>query len=256
MQTIAVTREVSSALGECELTFRSRERIDLERARSQHATYCSLLSSWVDRWIALPEDREHPDSSFVEDAALVFAELAVLTRPGPASRRDEPSALESILAEFRLVERIVGPATLDGGDVFRCGRTVYVGESTRTTPDGARQLRQLLAPHGYDVVGVPVRGCLHLKSAACPLSEEQILIQPEAVDSASFRDVDVISVAPAEPAAANVLAVGRRVLMPLGYPETQQHLERSGYEVHAIDMSELIKAESGVTCSSLIFEVG
>ena len=153
---IAITREVSSSLVRCELTHRDREPIDIRRARRQHGAYCAALADMVDRVITLPPLEERPDAVFVEDPAIVLDEIAIITRPGAASRRPERESLKEALEPYRRIASIVSPGTLEGGDVVRLGRTLYVGRSTRSNDEGMAQLSAFVKPHGYDVVPVPV----------------------------------------------------------------------------------------------------
>lgn len=250
---IAVTREVSPALGNCELSYVPREAIDVARAGAQHRDYQRALETLGCRLQTLPAEPERPDSVFVEDVAIVLDEVAVLTRPGALSRRAEVASVAEVLRRYRPVLAIEEPGTLDGGDVLRVGRTLYVGESARSNAEGIAQLRELLAGHGYAVQGVPTRGCLHLKSAVTQLNDHTLLLQPEWVDRERFADFRVIEVDPAEPPAANVLRIGDALVMPAGFPRTRQRLLDAGFRVIAVDVSELQKAEGAVTCCSLVF---
>jgi dimethylargininase len=250
---IAVTREVSPALGDCELSYVPREAIDVARAGAQHHDYQRALEILGCRLLTLPAEPDLPDSVFVEDVAIVLDEVAVLTRPGALSRRAEVASVAEVLRGYRSVLAIAAPGTLDGGDVLRVGRTLYVGESARSNAEGIAQLRELLAGHGYAVQGVPTRGCLHLKSAVTPLGDDTLLLQPEWVDRDRFADFRVIEVDPAEPHAANVLRIGDALVMPASFPRTRQRLLDAGFQVTAVDVSELQKAEGAVTCCSLVF---
>ncbi len=253
---IALTREVSPALGDCELSYVSREPIDVARARTQHRDYQRALETLGCRLLVLPAEPGLPDSVFVEDVAIVLDEVAVLTRPGALSRRAEVASVAEVLRRYRPVLAIEAPGTLDGGDVLRVGRALYVGESARSNAEGIAQLRELLAGHGYAVQGVPTRGCLHLKSAVTQLDNRTVLLQPAWVDRARFADFRVIEVDPAEPHAANVLRIGDALVMPTSFPRTRQRLVDSGFDVTAVDVSELQKAEGAVTCCSLVFHAG
>ena len=250
---IAVTREVSPALGDCELSYVPRELIDVARASAQHRDYQRALETLGCRVLALSAEPGLPDSVFVEDVAIVLDEIAVLTRPGALSRRAEVAGLAEVLRRYRPVRAIEAPGTLDGGDVLRIGRTLYVGESARSNAEGIAQLRGLLTAHGYTVQGAPTRGCLHLKSAVTQLDNDTVLLQPEWVDRARFADFRVIEVDPVEPHAANVLRIGDALVMPASFPRTRQRLLDAGFHVIAVDVSELQKAEGAVTCCSLVF---
>lgn len=253
--TMALTRPISASLADCELTYLERQPIDLDRARVQHAQYEQALRDLGCRVQALPEAPALPDAVFVEDLAIVLDELAVMLRPGVASRRPELESVELGLRGYRPVVRIVPPGTIEGGDVLRLGHSIYVGQSGRTNADGVRQLQALVAPHGYRVEAVPVRGCLHLKSAVSELAADLLLVNPEWVDPAAFGDRRSVAVAPGEPQAANALWVGSGVIFPAAFPETRSTIERLGIAVRAVDVSEVQKAEGAVTCCSLIFSV-
>ena len=251
---IAVTRGVSAAIDRCALTHASRQPIDLERARSQHAAYEQRLAETGCSIVRLPRADDLPDSVFVEDAAVVFAELAVITRPGAPSRLPETTAVADALRAFRPLRRIEPPATLDGGDVLVIGRHVFVGRSRRTSAEAVAQVERLLDPYGYAVHAVPVRGCLHLKSAVTAVSDEALLVKRQWVPVESFRSFDLIDVDAAEPGAANALRVGDQVIYPSSHPRTCARLEGAGIRVLPVDIGELAKAEGAVTCCSLVFD--
>ncbi len=232
----------------------ARVPIDVERARVQHRAYEDALRDAGYTVVRLPASAELPDSVFVEDAAIVFDELAVITRPGAASRRAETAAVAQALAPFRVLHTIEAPGTLDGGDVLVAGRSVFVGLSSRTNADGIAQLRRMLTPFGYTVCELRVRDCLHLKSAATALGDGTVLVNPRWVDAGAFRGLEVIAVDPDEPAAANALRLADRIVFPAAFPRTAERLRARGYRVQTVDASELAKAEGAVTCCSLIVE--
>jgi dimethylargininase len=250
---IAITRNVSSSLAGCQLSFVPRTPIDLDRAVAQHDRYRGALEALGCTVIALPAQDAMPDAVFVEDVAVVFDEVAVLTRPGAESRRGEGASVAEVLSRHRTLHAIQDPGTLDGGDVLRVGRTVYVGEGARSNAAGIAQLRELLSPHGYDVRAVPTHGCLHLKSAATHVADGVLLVQPEWVDVAVFAEHRLIAVDPGEEHAANALRIGGRVIHPACFPKTQERLRAAGIDVVPVDISELQKAEGAVTCCSLVF---
>jgi dimethylargininase len=184
---------------------------------------------------------------------LVFDEMAVITRPGAVSRRAETGAVAEALHVYRPLLHIDEPATLDGGDVLRIGRCVYVGSSARSNADGIAQLRRLLAPKGYSVQAVALRDCLHLKSAVTQVARDTVLINPAWVDAAVFAGYRQIEVDPNEPHAANALLIGDALIYPTNFPRTRERLENAGIRVVAVDVGELQKAEGAVTCCSLLF---
>ena len=252
---IALTRPVSDSFAECALTHQERVPIDLDRARRQHGRYEEALRALGVRVIRAPAANHLPDAVFIEDTALVLEELAVIVRPGAASRREEPGPVAAILSEFRLIHYLQSPATLDGGDVLRIGRTVFVGLSSRSNEAGVRQLASLIGHFGYDVVPVPVTGCLHLKSAASQVGENLLLVNPRWVPAAAFGVLEHVPVADDEPGAANALRVADALIYPSHYPRTAGRLAERGLEIVPVPCDELAKAEGGVTCCSLLFRV-
>src|SRR5215210_6316098 len=221
---VALTREPARALDACELTYREREPIDAGAAARQHRGYCEALRACGARVVTLPPVEERPDSVFVEDTAIVLEEVAVLTRPGVESRRGEVGLIEPEVARLRPVVKVEPPATLEGGDVLRLGRTLYVGLSPRTNRAGVESLRRLVEPHGYEVLAVEPRGCLHLKTGCSALDDETVLVNPEWVDAAVFRGREVVAVDAAEPWAANVLSVAGSVCVGAAFPRTADAL--------------------------------
>jgi len=249
---IALTRKVSSAMARCELTHLERTVIDVALAREQHDAYERVLGNLGCRIERLPEEPELADSVFVEDTAIVLEEAAVITRPGAPSRRPETPSIAAALGTYRPLLRIEPPGTLDGGDVLRIARTLYVGISSRSNASGIEQLRTLLAPFGYRVLPVPVRGCLHLKSAVTPVSADRLLINSRWVERGDFPGMHFIEVDESEPAGANALLMGEEVVYSASHARTAEMLRRHGIPVHTVDMSETEKAEGGVTCCSLL----
>ncbi len=249
---IALTREVPDRIVDCELTHLERMPIDLDRARAQHAEYEAALAAAgcvVERIAPAPE---LADSVFVEDAAVIFPELAVVTRPGAPSRRAETATVADAVGRYRPLHRIAEPGTLDGGDVLVAGQRVFVGVSSRTNEDGVRQLRDVLGPLGYTVAGIDTAACLHLKSAATLVTDDVLLVNPEWIDVTRFDGFRILEVDPSEPFAANVLRIDDIVICGVAAPLTRGRIEAIGVETIAVDVSELAKAEAGVTCCSLI----
>jgi dimethylargininase len=250
---IALTRAVSPTLESCELTWLTRKTIDIDRAIAQHDAYEQSLAQLDLRVISLPAEPDLPDATFVEDPLVVVDEIAIVTRMGAPSRRPESESLARAISAFRSVRHLHEPATLEGGDVMRIGRDVFVGLSRRTNEAGIAQLRAELEPFGYRVQAVEVLGCLHLKSACCSLGDGKILANPPWLNPAPLHDYRIVAVAEDEPGAANVLRIGDTILMPASFPHTEAILRREGFNIKTIDISELIKAEAAITCSSVIF---
>jgi len=252
---VALVREVSPRLAECVLTHLGRVAIDVQRALAQHRAYCEVLSSLGARVEPVAPLPAAPDGVFVEDTAVVVDEVAVITRPGVSSRASETETTASTLSAYRPLLRISDEATLEGGDVMRVGRTIYVGRSGRTNQAGVNQLGALLAPWGYQVQGVDLDGCLHLKTACTFVPPHCILANPDWVDRRVFAGVTVVDVAGDEPFAGNTLTLGGVTLVASSCPRTAAILNARDVITRAVDLSELAKAEGALTCSSLIVEV-
>lgn len=229
-----------------------RRPIDLALARRQHAAYEQSLRDAGCEVRQLPEQPDQPDSVFVEDTAVVLDEVAVITRPGAESRHGETEPVAAVLRELREIVRIEAPGTLDGGDVLRLDRVLYVGASARSNAEGIAQLGRMLAPFGYRAVAVPLRGCLHLKSAVTQVAEGRVLVNPDWVDARCFPGWEPIAIDSAEPHAANGLLVDGALIYPASCPRTAEKLRVLGIDVRSVDMSETEKAEGAVTCCSVI----
>ncbi len=212
------------------------------------------------RLISLPAEDNLPDSMFVEDPAIVLDELAVILPLGTESRRPEAASLANLLSRLRKLEYVMLPGTLEGGDVLRIGRRLFVGLSRRSNAEGVRQLAAILAPYDYEVIAVPVGGCLHLKSAVTYLGRNTLLANRAWFDPTPFARLDSrvewINVAAEEPHAANALAVGGAVILPASFTKTRERVESQGFTTISLDISELQKAEAGLTCASLLFDDG
>ena len=252
MSIVALTRDVSPAIARCELTHLERTAIDLATARQQHDAYERCLSSAGCVVQHLDADADMPDSVFVEDIAVVFDEIALITRPGAESRRRETAAVAEAVAHHRPVRRVESPGTLDGGDVLLVGRTLFVGLSGRTNAAGIAQLRCSVRPLGYEVREVDVHGCLHLKSALTAISDDVLLANRAWIPTAELGGFDVIDVHPQEEHAANVLRLPDRVIHAAAFPRTRERIEARGVRVDTVDVSELAKAEGAVTCCSIL----
>ena len=252
----AVTRAPGPELTRCELTHLPRQPIDFDRARTQHRDYQNGAPGGGRSGHRAPGRSALPDGVFVEDTAVVLDELAVIASPTPPSRRGERVAVEAALAPYRRAVRLPPDALLEGGDVLRLGRIFFVGLSARTGEAGVRALEAVVCPLGYSVVPVRVTGCLHLKSAACAVDEETVLVNRAWVEVGPFSGFRLVDVPGAEPFGANVLRLPGVVLVSSSYPETAELVRGRGCRVVEVDVSELHKAESGLTCMSLVFESG
>jgi dimethylargininase len=248
----ALTRPVTAAIARCELTHLERSAIDLDAARGQHRSYERALEDAGCVIQRIAADEEWPDAVFIEDTAVVLDEVAIIARPGAASRRAEVDGVERALADHRTTTRIEAPGTLDGGDVLCIGRHILVGCSSRTDASGIEQLRSTVRRMGYHVRPIMVSGCLHLKSAVTAVTDDTLLVNREWIPDADLDGFELIDVDPDEPFAANMLRAGDRLIHAAAFPRTRARLERRGYAVIAVDLSELAKAEGAVTCCSLL----
>jgi dimethylargininase len=251
---IALTRSLDPSIADCQLTFMDRDPIDVPRAMEQHEGYRKALGSMGAEVVNLPAGVGQPDCVFVEDNAVVLDEVAILAEMARDSRQAETTLVGQLLATQREIAWIEPPGTLEGGDVFVIGHTIYVGLSTRTNKAGAKQLASYAEPIGYRVRTVAVTGCLHLTTGAMCAAEGIVLANPQWVDANAFVDVEVVAVDPAEPWAANALPMGGATLMCDCFPRTRELLESVGVTTITTDVAELMKAEAGLTCMSLIFE--
>lgn len=250
---IALTRAVPPSICGCELTHLSREPIDHALAVEQHGRYEDALREVGATVTRIRELDTLPDCVFVEDTALVFDDIAVMTRPGALKRREEVASVREVLEAYRPIAAIEEPATLDGGDVLVLDKDVYVGLTARSNLSGMQQLRAIVAPLGYAVHGVPVQGCLHLKSAVTRAGGRLLVANPAWVDPGLFTGWDVVPVDLREPHAANVLWLGDATIVAESYQRTNAALAReSDSRLIPVPASELAKAEGGVTCCSLL----
>ena len=253
---LAFTRAVSPRLADCALTHLKRQPIDPARAAAQHAVYERALedAGFTVRRLATLD--EHPDGVFVEDTAILLGSHAIITRPGVPSRFDEAFSTAEGLEPFFTIHHLA-EGTLDGGDVLRIDKMLYVGRSRRTDASGTTALGEAVAPLGYQVVPVELGLCLHLKTAVTFAGPDgaglpTLLVNPEWVDPAIFAGTDPVHVAESEPSAANSVRAGSRLIVPAGNPKTAEMLRDRGFTVVEVDLSELQKAEAGGTCMSLI----
>lgn len=221
--------------------------------RAQHDAYVHALESAGVGVTLLEADERFPDGCFVEDVAVVTPACAVITRPGAPSRRGEEIGVEPLLAAHREVARIEAPGCVDGGDVIVAGERVLIGISSRSNRDGAAQLTEILAARGFECRTVPVAGGLHLKSNVNHLGGERLLATRDCAARAELADFEHLVVPHAEEYAANSLCLDERVLVPDGFPRTRELLERNGFSVIALDVSEFRKLDGGLTCLSIRF---
>lgn len=252
----AITHIPSPSMQQCELTFLESEPIDITKAHSQHQAYCAMLKRCGAKVIILHENEALPDCVFVEDPIIVLDEVAILTSMGVASRREESQAMEAFFKAYRKVERILLPARIEGGDVLKIGKTLFVGESARTNLQGIEALKGIVVPFGYTVIAVKVTGCLHLKTGVTALDDTTVLINSKWVDAKAFEAFSQIDVDPREPFGANVLKIGTTLCMNEAFPHTLSLVKNLGYTVESVNISEFVKAEAGLTCMSVLMNEG
>lgn len=230
---------------------------DLTLALGQHEAYVRTLERCGLAVTRLPADPVHPDSTFVEDAAVLLPEGAILTRPGAPSREGEVASIRAALAGLvPAIGEISPPGTLDGGDICEAGRHFLIGLSHRTNEDGARQLASILSRHGYTSAVVDIRtiaGILHLKSGVSYLGGGRLLVIDELHGHPAFHAFDRLVVPDGEEYAANAIRVNDHVVLPAGFPRVEALVQLSGTPVLTVGMSEFRKMDGGPSCLSLRF---
>jgi len=230
---------------------------DYERARQQHAAYCEALERCGLELTHLEVDERYPDSTFVEDTAVLIPAGAILTRPGAASRMGEVESIRETLS--RLCPRIASiqePGTVDGGDVCEAGNHFFIGLSDRTNEAGAGQLAELLASYGYTSSTVDIRNVkdiLHLKSGLAYLGDDRLVVIEALANRQEFRGYQIVRTNVDEEYAANCVRVNDYVLVAAGYPLFDQTLRGAGYKTIALEMTEFQKMDGGLSCLSLRF---
>jgi dimethylargininase len=249
---LALTHIPSPRINNAERTFIGHETIDCDRAIRQHSGYCRMLERCGSKVRTLDVNRHLPDSVFIEDTAIVLEEVAVLASMGVESRRAEPAGIEPVLREYRQVYRLEGDAMLEGGDVLQVGRTLLVGLSSRTNLAGVSGLEAIVRRHGYRVIPVTIRQCLHLKSACTALPDGSLLVNPAWLDIPALANFDFVPVPEEEPGAADILSIGRRVCVPAENVRTAECIRQRGFDVETCELSEFAKADGGITCLSLL----
>ena len=249
----AIVHKPSIAINDCELTFIEREIIDFEKALEQHRNYAMTIASLGLNVEVLDINKSFSDSVFVEDTAVILDELALITSMGSPSRRGESLGIAKQISKYREIIQINLPATLEGGDVLKVGKTLYVGETKRTNSRGIESLNRNVESLGYKVIPVSVPGCLHLKTCITALDEETFVVNPAWLDISAFSKFRLIEVDINEPWAANTLTINGSTLLNAAYSNTADKIESMGYKCVRIDISEFVKAEAGLTCLSLVF---
>jgi dimethylargininase len=227
---------------------------DYTLALKQHHEYVLALEACGLKVRVLPPDDNYPDSTFVEDTALLTEGLAIITHPGAASRKGEVHSMSIVIHEFfDTVAYILDPGTLEAGDVMMVGKHFFVGLSERTNIEGAQQLNSILESHGMKLTVVEIKDMLHLKSGVSYLENNMLLAVEQFESLPAFGHLDILPVPAQEAYAANSVWINDTVLVPDGYPVTMQNIMSAGYEVIVLDMSEFRKLDGGLSCLSLRF---
>ncbi len=252
----AIVRAISATFHDAIVQHTAPSPIDVALARVQHARYVQALRDAGLAVTELPPLDAHPDACFVEDCALVAGDTALITRSGAPSRVGEADSIAEALARTHRIERTAAPATIDGGDCLRVGRTWFIGRSARTNAEGAQRVREVFGPLGYSVVEVPVRGFLHLKCVASRIGDGAVLVAEDSVDlklfGGLFGGLEVVTIPRAEAYAANTVVVNGTALVAANHPRTRAALEQRGLRVIELDMSEFAKADGSLTCLSIL----
>jgi dimethylargininase len=251
---IALTHVPSPKMNAGLRTFVDRVSIDSNLAMRQHVEFRRMLGRCGALVRTIDGNRDLPDAAFVEDAAIMLDEVAVLASMGAADRRLELPVIAHELAKYRKLERVEPPASVEGGDVLAVGRTLLVGQSSRSDVAGIRALESIVGKYGYKVVRVPVGQSLHLKTACTALDDGTLLLNPSWLDTAPLAAFELVPVPEKEPWAANVLRVGGRIALAAAHPRTADLIRKRGLVVETVDLSEFAKAEAGITCLCVLFE--
>ena len=250
----AITRGVSRRIDACQLTHRSREEVNYEKACSQFEQYCELLGRWGVDLMPVAASDSHPDCCFVQDTAVVLDEVCVIASMGAETRLGEVAEVEKIVAPLRKIRHILLPATLDGGDVVQFGKRLFVGLSTRTNARGIAALAEIVECFGYTVIPVVVNGGLHLTTGCGIVNDETVLLNPRWLDAFAFSGLKRLYVPEDEPWAANTIRVEDNVCLEEGAPQTVELVQPYAGNIETLDISEFRKAEGSLSCLSLIFK--
>jgi len=234
------------------LTTANLGKPDYLLALKQHQEYIEALVECGLEVTVLEANENYPDSTFVEDTALLTSECAVITNPATHSRNGEIIELSQVIENvYPIVETIATPGTLEGGDVMMVGNHFYIGLSERTNLFGANQLIGILAKYGLIGSTVTVENILHLKSEVSYLENNNLLVTTSFINKLEFKKYNLILVDDDESYAANSLWINNIVLVPKGFPNTKNKIEQAGYKTIEVDVSEFRKLDGGLSCLSL-----
>ena len=253
LHRFALVRGIPDTFDQCIKHLDDPQSIDLDRARFQHGEYCQTLSRLGFELIALPPDGRDPDCAFVEDAAVIVDEKAILTHPGAESRRGQVEAVREVLARHREIDQIGPPGFLEGGDVLQAEDCLFVGITERTNLEGFRQLKGLLAGIPVRVIPVPMRKTLHLKTAFNYLGKGIMVVNEFDFDPAILSGFEILQSDPREAKKLSFLPTDKAVLVPDDCPRTREDFEKRGFGTNLLGLSEIRKAQAGLTCMSVLF---
>ena len=219
----------------------------------QHEAYIDTLKSLGLTVTILQPEETFPDAHFVEDAAVIFKEAAVITNPGADARKGEEITIEKALAPLKTIEKIVAPGTVDGGDILQVGKHFFIGVSDRTNKEGAAQLSAIVAKYGYTSTTVPVADGLHFKSSVNYVGKNTLLVTEAFKEREELKGYDLMILDTDEEYAGNTLLINNTLITPKGYPKTLAKLKSLGLEIVELETSETRKMDGGLTCLSLRF---
>ena len=249
----AIVRGIPNTFQDCVTISHNTPKINVELARQQHETYCTTLEQLGLKLIRIEADDALPDCCFTEDIAIVFNDLAIITSPGTPSRVAETVEMEKIVAPLKKIYHLSPPATLDGGDVLKIDKKIFIGNSLRTNEEAIKQVAAIINPKGYEVIGVKIWNTLHLKSVCTYLGNGCIILAEGYLDDKIFSQYDKIILPKEEAYCANCLVVNGKVLISKGFPKTKSLIEAKEFSVIEMEISETKKADGALTCSSIIF---
>ena len=233
------------------LTSSLLEKPSFALVQKQHAAYVKTLESLGLEVMVLDPEPDYPDAYFAEDTAVVTPEVAVMTIPGAISRQGEQKSIEPVLSQFRRIENIQAPGTVDGGDVLMVGRRFFFGISDRTNKEGIRQLGAILESYGYAWDAIPVGEGLHLKSSVNYVGENTLILTAPFQNLRLFDSYAKIVLDETDAYAANTLWVNDSLMIPKGFPGAKEKLSRMGLPIIELDVSEVAKMDGGLTCLSI-----
>ena len=253
MFTRAIARKPGPNFAQGLTTAVNEEPLKYATLVNQHKEYIAALKSIGLEVILLDALPNHPDAYFVEDTAVVTADVAVITNPGAEARKGEEETIAPVLARYRKTENIQAPGTVDGGDVLQVGEHFFIGVFERTNPEGADQLGRILEGYGYTWTTVVVGAGLHFKSSVNYVGKKTLLVTEDFVGHEQLKGYDIIVVDKTESYAANTLFINDHLLIPRGYPGTRKKLAALGFTTIELDTSEVRKMDGGLTCMSIRF---